>query len=279
MAIGRAVGVDGHEDAMAEKVLPWREAAVVRRLRSGLDPRRRSGRALRTLSGGLADHATLRMLAIDEAVSAATDAGVRQVVVLGAGLDTRAWRLPALADCRVYELELPRAQADKRRRLGGISSLARDVVFVPADLDRVDLDWALGHAGHDPREATVWIAEGVVMYLHPEAIAAMLTDLGRRSAPGSVLAMTYAGPDLLGDSRVGRHLEPLARGLFSALGEPLTSLHTDEEARLLLHGTGFDDVEVTTSADWAHAAGRVPTPDAFASERLAVARRQPPSRV
>jgi methyltransferase (TIGR00027 family) len=274
VAIGRAVGIDGHLDAVAEKVLPWQEAAMVRRLRAGLDPRRRRGRTLRLLAGGLADHVTLRMLAIDAVVAAAVRDGVRQIVLFGAGLDTRAWRLAATARTRVLELDLPRTQEDKRRRLAGVPSIAEEVVFVPADLDRVDLDWVLADADHRADQPTLWIAEGLVMYLHPEAIAALLTTSARRSAPGSRLAMTYAVPDLLGDSTVGQRLEPVARGLFSVLGEPLASLHSDEQAVLLLTGAGFVDVELSSSTDWARAIGREPTADAFGAERLAVAARR-----
>jgi methyltransferase (TIGR00027 family) len=271
VALARAVGIDELQDEVAQHVLPWRQAAMVRRLRAGMDPAHRRGRALRAVAGGLAEHATLRMLAIDAAVVEAMRAGVRQVVVLGAGLDTRAWRLPELADARVLELDLPRTQEDKRRRLAGVPPVADEVVYVPADLDRVDLPWVLGDAGHRTDRPTVWIAEGLVMYLHHEAIAAMLTTLGRRSAPGSVATVTYAVPELLGDSRLGRRLEPAARGLFAVLGEPLRTLHHDEEMRLLLTGAGFDEVELTTGADWAARIDRDPAADAFAAEHLAVA--------
>jgi methyltransferase (TIGR00027 family) len=252
-------------------VLPWRQAALVRRLRAGMDPGHRAGRLVRTLAGGLADHATLRMLAIDAVVVDAVASGVRQVVVLGAGLDTRAWRLPELEGVRVLELDLPRTQEDKKRRLAGVPPLASEVVYVPADLDRVDLAWALEHAGHRTDEPTVWLAEGLVMYLHHEAIAAVLATLGRRSAPGSRLAVTYAVPELLGGAGIGRRLEPAARAVFSLLGEPLRTLHSDEEMRLLLTGAGFTVTGTSTSADWARRLDREPHADAFGAERLAVA--------
>jgi methyltransferase (TIGR00027 family) len=272
VALARAVGIDGLHDEVAQHVLPWRQAALVRRLRSGMDPELRRGRALRTLVGGLADHATLRMLTIDAVVAEAVAAGAGQVVVLGAGLDTRAWRLTELRDARVLELDLPRTQEDKRRRLGGVPPVAAEVEFVPADLDRVDLDWVLAHAGHREDRPTVWLAEGLVMYLHPEAIAATLTTLGRRSTPGSTVAVTFAVPELLGDAALGRRLEPAARGLFSVLGEPLRTLHTEEEMRTLLTDAGFTDVTTSTSGDWARRLGREPSHDAFAAEHLAVAR-------
>jgi methyltransferase (TIGR00027 family) len=252
-------------------VLPWRQAALVRRLRAGMDPQHRTGRLFRTLAGGLADHATLRMLAIDAVVTDAVASGVRQLVVLGAGLDTRAWRMAELDAVRVLELDLPRTQEDKKRRLAGVPPLASEVVFVPADLDRVDLAWALEHAGHRAGEPTVWLAEGLVMYLHHEAIAAMLTTLGRRSAPGSALAVTYAVPELLGEAGIGRRLEPAARAVFSVLGEPLRALHHDQEMALLLTGAGFTLRETSTSADWAGRVDLEPPADAFGAEHLAVA--------
>ena len=103
-----------------------------------------------------------RTLAIDEAVTAKLSS---QLVILGAGLDGRAWRLKELADVDVFEVDHPASQADKQSRLGRLEPTARSVRFVPVDLSRDSLGDALTAAGHDRTIGTTWICEGVVSYL------------------------------------------------------------------------------------------------------------------
>jgi methyltransferase (TIGR00027 family) len=270
-ALGRAVGFDGHRDTLAEQLLPWRDAALARRLRYRVDGTGRSSRLLRSVTGVLAAHTTLRMVAIDEQVRDAVAAGTRQVVILGAGLDTRAWRLPELGATRVLELDLPQTQNGKRLRLGGTPARAEEVRFVPVDLHRADLDWVLGHAGHDARDPTVWILEGLTMYLPHPSVRATLAGVAGRSAPGSRLAMTFAVPEVLGDSGPGRALAPGARAVFELLGEPLRTLLAEDEVRTLLLELGADDVAISDFTAWAQAAGLRPPPNPLAAERLAVA--------
>lgn len=271
-ALGRAVGFAGHRDTWAEQVLPWRDVVLARRLRPlvGADAGPTSGRLLRPLLGGLAAHATLRMLAIDACVRTGAAAGIRQVVVLGAGLDTRAWRLDELASSSVLELDLAGTQDAKRLRMAGVGVRAARIHFVPVDLHRADLDWVLGDAGHDPHAPTTWIWEGVAMYLPLPSVRATLDSLGAHSAPGSRLAMSFVVPDLLG-SGVGRALSPGARALFDAIGERIRTVLTPDEARDLLIGAGFDEVAVSDSAAWAVAAELAPPRDPLGAERLAVA--------
>ncbi|MBV8092293.1 MAG: class I SAM-dependent methyltransferase [Acetobacteraceae bacterium] len=73
---------------------------------------------------------------IDEWLCEAVGAGVEQVVLLGAGFDSRAWRLPALAVVRVFEVDHPATSAEKRRRLAGLGADLAHVRFVPVDFDR-----------------------------------------------------------------------------------------------------------------------------------------------
>lgn len=272
-ALGRAVGFAGHRDTWAEQVLPWRDVVLARRLRPlvGADAGPRSGRLLRPVLGGLAAHATLRMLAIDACVRTGAAAGIEQVAVVGAGLDTRAWRLDELARSSVLELDLAGTQDAKRLRMAGVGVRAAGIRFVPVDLDRADLEWVLRDAGHDPDVPTTWILEGVAMYLPLPSVRATLESLGARSAPGSRLAMSFVVPDLLGSGGVGRALSPGARALFDAIGEPIRTVLAPDEVRDLLAGAGFDDVEVSDSATWAVAAELAPPRDPLGAERLAVA--------
>jgi methyltransferase (TIGR00027 family) len=274
-ALGRAVGFAGHRDTWAEQVLPWRDAVLARRMRRlmGADAAPGDSRVLRPLLGGLTAHATLRMVAIDECVRQSIEDGIEQVVIVGAGLDTRAWRLDELAAARVLELDLPGTQEAKQLRLAGTPARAAQVDFVPVDLHRADLDWVLGDAGHDRDAPTLWLWEAVAMYIPPASVHATAEVLGARSAAGSRLAMTFVVPDLLGEGRVGRALAPGARALFDALGEPVRTALTHDEVVDLLRDAGFDRVEISDSAAWARSAGLEAPRNPLGAERLAVATR------
>ena len=149
-----------------------------------------------------------RTVAIDDAVS---EWPAAQVVILGAGLDGRAWRMPGLASVDVFEVDHPTSQRDKRDRVGELPSLARSLRFVPVDFTGDDLDGALASAGHEPATATTWIWEGVVPYLTPAEVGATALVVGGRSAPGSRLVVNYQAPAL--SARIGRRLA----GLLAAL--------------------------------------------------------------
>jgi methyltransferase (TIGR00027 family) len=103
----------------------------------------------------------VRTLAIDEAVLAAARDGIRQLVVLGADLCARAWRMEGLADTKVYEVDYPATQDYKRTRLGDLAPKARGVKFVGVDFETDDLKRALEAAGHERAAPTTWIWEGV----------------------------------------------------------------------------------------------------------------------
>jgi methyltransferase (TIGR00027 family) len=141
----------------------------------------------------------LRTRVIDDAVAAFTNAGGRQLVLLGAGFDCRAWRLPALAGATVYEIDHPATQARKRARMAGEATKGR-VVFIPWDFEHQplsDLPARLEAEGHEAGASTMTILEGVVMYLTEPALDATFACIGSYSAPGSPLAMTYMRRELI----------------------------------------------------------------------------------
>lgn len=131
--------------------------------------------------------AVARTRLIDDLLSDAT-ASVKQVVILGAGFDCRAYRLPALSGCRVFEVDHPGTQAFKRRRL---RSRREHVTHVAVDFERDDLERALRAGGFDPGRPSVFLWEGVTQYLTAEAVDATLRAVRRLGAPGSALVFTY----------------------------------------------------------------------------------------
>jgi methyltransferase (TIGR00027 family) len=265
VAAARGVGTAEAHDPLAEVVLPDRDASVTAILRSGVSRSRLVDLAARTVTGGLTTHAVRRMAAVDEAVGGAVAAGCQQVVLLGAGLDTRAWRLEALAATVVYEVDRPSIQSAKRRRLAGRVPLT-EVRFVAADLAVQDLDAELDAAGHDASLPTAWIWEAVIVYLPRGAVEATLAVIGARSARGSHLALTFVLPAPLGTSRLAPLAMPVLRMVFDRLGEPLRTTYTEDEVGRELRAVGFGSVRFT---DLRHAGPRSSRVDLFAAERLA----------
>ncbi|MET8998500.1 class I SAM-dependent methyltransferase [Amycolatopsis sp. NPDC004169] len=116
------------------------------------------------------------------------ESALRQAVILGAGLDSRAYRLPWPAGAVVYELDRPEVLEFKTRTLAGLGAEpAADRRVVAADL-REDWPAALAGAGFDPRQPTAWSAEGLLGYLPPDAQDRLLDTITGLSAPGSRLA-------------------------------------------------------------------------------------------
>jgi methyltransferase (TIGR00027 family) len=119
--------------------------------------------------------------------------GARQVLLLGAGYDSRAYRIPAAATATVFEVDHPATQAAKRRLIQGRLPAERrsHVRFVPVDLLHDDLDAALRRAGFAAGASTVVIWEGVTNYLTAEVVDATLRFLAAVTGAGSRIIFTY----------------------------------------------------------------------------------------
>jgi len=194
VAYNRALGnlapkAPGFSDPLAVELMPDNWKARIERRRRWLALDRKPGRSpypfwLR----GMGLFHQFRTVVLDRAIASA--APVAQLVILGAGFETRAWRLDALADATVFEVDHPDTQALKRERAAAILAKARQVRFVATDFRQNDMTAALRAAGYDPSLPTFWLWEGVTVYLRPEAVAANLEALAALSAPGSHLALT-----------------------------------------------------------------------------------------
>jgi methyltransferase (TIGR00027 family) len=234
-----------------------------------LDGRPRAAAAIHKvadkLSAGRGRHMALRTRAIDDEVQAAIKAGARQLVLLGAGLDARAYRLDALAESVVFEIDHPATQAYKRAQIAGLHPKARDLRHVEVNFEKDDWFQKLTAAGFDPKTKAIFVWEGVTMYLTREAIDATLESV-RRAAPGSRLAMTYKTPKTSPDAanRIMPHL-------VKAAGEPFRTSLGPDDARRLLEAHGFRMLEDSGDVEWnARYLGTV-VDDSL--ERLAVAER------
>jgi methyltransferase (TIGR00027 family) len=154
---------------------------------------------LASLGAAFYAHAVIRTRFYDEYLTAATAAGSRQVVLLAAGLDTRAFRLAWPAGTRVFELDLPGVLAFKEAVLDARGAVPRcERVTVPADL-REDWPARLTAAGFGPGRPATWLAEGLIIYLTAGEAERMLSMVSDLSAPGGRLAFEHdpAGTDRL----------------------------------------------------------------------------------
>ncbi|MGZ4509949.1 MAG: class I SAM-dependent methyltransferase [Mycobacterium sp.] len=183
----------------------------------------------------------------DDFFVAAGAAGIRQAVIVAAGLDSRAYRLEWPQGTTVFEVDLPKVLEFKARVLNehGAAPKARRVE-VAADL-RTDWSRALEAAGFDPEGPSAWSVEGVLPYLTDEAQNTLFTRISGLSAPGSRIAIGALGSRL--DHEQLEALETAHPGVnmsgdvdFSALTyEP----QTDPAERLAAHGWAVEPVRNT----------------------------------
>jgi len=139
----------------------------------------------------MSEQIAVRTRYFDDFFTAAAEAGVRQAVILAAGLDTRGYRLPWPAGTVVFEVDQPEVikfKTSTLHRLGAVPTATHKTVAV--DL-RDDWPTALRGSGFDPAQATAWIAEGLLVYLPPDAQDRLFDNITALSAPGSRLATEH----------------------------------------------------------------------------------------
>ena len=175
----------------------------------------------------------------EDALAAAVARGTRQVVVLGAGLDTTAYRWPG-RDVRFWEVDAPATQAWKRDLLGRVGvAVPATVAYVPVDLESEPLLPALAVAGVDLGRPVFVPWLGVVPYLTHDATTATLRALG--TVPGAEVVLDYAGPRTPDEEESSGRARLAAR--VAALGEPLAEPWEPEELHAVCRGAGFDEVD------------------------------------
>jgi methyltransferase (TIGR00027 family) len=197
----------------------------------------------------LNNQVAVRTRYFDDYLSAATAAGIRQVVLIAVGLDARGLRLPWPAGVRVYELDQPSVLEFKERVIGANDAGDRRVL-VPVDLRH---DWrpALAEAGFDAAEPSVWLIEGLFPALTAEQSDVLVARVSAMAAPGSRLAYDHTG-DTAEMRPLLEALDPTLATIWQGgpTGDPVT----------WLDGHGWDG-EVLDHAAVSRDYGRVPGPE------------------
>lgn len=163
----------------------------------------------------------LRTRYIDDSVTRAIDRGVEQVVILGAGLDTRAARL-GRHGVRFFELDQPASQLHKREQLSRFDGYPMDAAtFVPCDFERDDFVSLLESAGLRRDRPSCFVWEGVIYYLFEAAARTMLERLASEFDPSSLLIFDYLNSKMARSSPRLRDEDRAMKEIIEELGEPM----------------------------------------------------------
>lgn len=186
---------------------------------------------------GMMNFAVVRERHVEALMESEVAAGIDQIVILGAGFDTRSYRLSA-GSIPIYEVDHPVTQAAKRKALQDVVTPPANVKFVTVNFDTDDLGERLAACGYDANGRTLFVWQGVIMYLTREGIDHTLAFIAQHSAAGSVVIFDY-----LYESLLRRLHGPTAMRFFTrAMGEEITFGIDGDRIEAFLASRGFDDV-------------------------------------
>lgn len=185
-------------------------------------------------------HALVRTRVIDEALAQSVKEGVGQVVILGAGYDSRAYRFrQLLRSTTVFEVDFPPTQEYKKLRVREVLGQApSNLVFVPIDFNKDDLGTVLGAAGYRPERKTVFIWEGVTYYIPESSVEATLRFVADHSGMGSIIVFDYEYQRAVN----GEHNDQILKQIYARLanwGEPHVFGMPNDSARGLVAKSGL----------------------------------------
>jgi methyltransferase (TIGR00027 family) len=184
----------------------------------------------------------IRTRVAEDALAAAAERGASQLVVLGAGLDTYAYRGPLRDRLRIFEVDHPATQSWKRQCLADAAiSLPPSLTFAPIDFERETLREGLSKAGFDPSQQTFFTWLGVVPYLTEEAVWSTLGFIA--SLPhGAHVVFDYSDPPETLSPEMRAALE-IRAARVAQLGEAWISYFESDKLRVRLTAMGFSGIE------------------------------------
>jgi len=160
---------------------------------------------------GLSGSIVARVRYFDDFTQAAVADGIEQLVILGAGYDTRACRIEELRKIRVFEVDHPGTQPLKTEKIRHIfGSLPGHITYVPVDFETEKPGEKLAGQGYDSSKKTLFVLEGVSMYIPPEAVDETLSFIAHNSGKGSTVIFDYGHPpvnDGTGVRKFQKHVE------------------------------------------------------------------------
>ncbi|MFC2070094.1 SAM-dependent methyltransferase [Chloroflexota bacterium] len=183
---------------------------------------------------------------IDDYLKACIDAGIKQLVILGAGYDSRAYRFRELkGKAKIFELDHQTTQSVKIERVTNIfGSVPDNVIYVPIDFENDKLDKRLFKNGYDRNLKTLFIWEGVTMYITAEAVNETLAFIATNSGKGSSIIFNYISKSFLDRTYELEYANKLLRYLEGE--EPFRYAIDDRGIEVFLSERGFNQVNNVT---------------------------------
>jgi methyltransferase (TIGR00027 family) len=211
---------------------------------------------------GLANSIRARVRYFDDFVNNSLDEGLEQLVILGAGYDTRAYRIEGLKEkIKVFEVDHPDTQRVKIEKIKGIfGSLSDHVIYVPVDFEIDNFGERLLEKGYDRSQKTLFVMEGLIMYIPPEAVNETLSFIAKNSGKASSIIFDYYLESVVDGTcelEVGKNIrdytyqqgEPLQFGIKEGMVENfleargysgIRNVTTEEYKKLYFHGVNKD---------------------------------------
>jgi methyltransferase (TIGR00027 family) len=200
---------------------------------------------------GLSSSIIARVRYFDDYVRKSIDEGLEQLVVLGAGYDTRAYRIDGLKEnIKVFEVDHPNTQSFKIQKIKEIFGSTPDhVVYVPTDFETEEFGQKLSDMGYNRSKKTLFVMEGLSMYIPPESVAETLSFIVQNSAKGSSIIFDYYPESVVNGTcklEIGKNI----RNFVIQQGEPLQFGIREDEIEDFLTQFGFSKIQNVTSEDY-----------------------------
>jgi methyltransferase (TIGR00027 family) len=200
---------------------------------------------------GLSSSIMARVRYFDDFLKKSVKDGLEQLVILGAGYDTRAYRIEELKEnVNIFEMDHPNTQSFKIEKIKEIFGyIPENVIYVPVDFEKEKIGKKLIENGFIGSKKTLFILEGLVMYIPPESVAETFLFITENSVQGSTVIFDYYPQSVVdGTSKleVGQNI----RNHLIKIGEPLQFGIKEEEIENFLKEFGFSSIENVTSEDY-----------------------------
>lgn len=200
---------------------------------------------------GLGNSIRARVRYFDDFVKNFINEGLRQLVILGAGYDTRAYRIEGLkGKVRVFEVDHPDTQSVKIEKVKEIFCfLPSHVVYVPVDFETDNFGERLAAQGYDRSLKTLFLLEGLIMYIPPEAVDETLSFIAKNSGKGSTILFDYY-PESLVDGSCELEAGKNIHNYLVQVGEPLKFGIKEGMVETFLAERGFSRVKDVTAEEY-----------------------------
>jgi methyltransferase (TIGR00027 family) len=199
---------------------------------------------------GIFNEIVARTRHIDDRVIQSINEGMTQLVILGAGYDTRAHRIPNVKEkMRSFEIDHPMTQRLKIKRLNELFGKGSDhVTYIPVDFEKQTIHNALDQSGYDFSQKTLFIWEGVSMYITPEAVDETLSFVITHSGKGSGIIFNYCFQSLVDGTCTLFGAEKFRKYVMKKK-EPILFGIEEGKTESFLKKRGFDHVKDVTGKE------------------------------